>query len=242
MADRSKSGPRLVGLGLNRELLTNIPVVALVAANLLPIYGVLFLGWEAFNIVLLYWAENIVIGFYNILKMATAKAEHPIAYAARIFPIAFFTIHFGGFCAVHGIFVFILFQKGQAGSIFPVAGQTWPCFLVFVQLLIGVITHCWTTITPHMRYVLVALFASHGVSFVQNYLIKGEYKSAKGDKLMNAPYGRVVVMHVAIIFGGFVSMTIGSPAGVLVVLVVIKTIVDIKFHLRQHRKIPQAKP
>jgi hypothetical protein len=234
MAQESPARPRTAARLLNREYLANIPLVALVAANMLPIYGVVVFGWDAFYIVLLYWAENLVIGFYNILKMAAVRVAHPLEHLGKLFMIAFFVIHFGGFCAVHGMFVFFLFGKGQGKSIFP-TGHAWPCFLVFVQLLIGVILHGWTTLTPYMKYAIAALFLSHGVSFVRNYLIKGEYATAKAANLMNDPYARVIVMHFAVLFGGFVSAAIGSPAGVLIVLILIKTIIDIRLHLRQHR-------
>jgi len=43
-----------------------------------------------------------------------------------------------------------------------------------------------------------------------------------------------MVMHVAIIAGGFLSMVFGSPAALLFVLVVLKTIIDVELHLREH--------
>lgn len=55
--------------------------------------------------------------------------------------------------------------------------------------------------------------------------------------LVGQPYSRVVVMHIAIIAGGFVTMTLGSPVGVLIMLIILKTIIDMKLHLRQHKKI-----
>jgi len=45
----------------------------------------------------------------------------------------------------------------------------------------------------------------------------------------------MVVMHVAIIAGGFFSMAFGSPAALLFVLVVLKTIIDVELHLREHK-------
>ena len=60
---------------------------------------------------------------------------------------------------------------------------------------------------------------------------------------MGAPYARVVVMHVAIIAGGFLSMVFGSPAALLFVLVVLKTIIDVELHLREHKaKVALATP
>lgn len=39
----------------------DVPVITLLAANAVPLFGVLFLGWDAFYVVLLYWAENVVM-------------------------------------------------------------------------------------------------------------------------------------------------------------------------------------
>jgi len=219
-----------------KSAFANIPLVFLVLTNMLPIYGVLVLGWDAFNIVLLYWAENLIIGFYNVLKMAFAKVEPPIANIGKLFTIPFFIIHYGAFVAVHGFIIFAIFGKGGPS---PDMHHPWPCFLIFLQLLIGVICHCWKTITTDMKYVLVTLFISHGVSFVHNYLMAGEYRTIKSNDLMGQPYSRILVMHFAILIGAFLTISIGSPAGVLIVLIIIKTIIDAKSHLAQHKK-PQS--
>jgi hypothetical protein len=222
-----------------REHLGNVPLVALVLANMAPIYGVVYFGWDAFNIVLLYWAENVVIGFYSVLKIMFAKAEHPIVYVFRLFPAAFFVLHYGAFVGVHGVFIFALFSKDKGSDMMGFGGHSWPCFLVFVQILVNVIRHCWLTIPADMKYAIGVLFVSHGVSFVRNYLMGGEYLTSATKDLMGQPYARIMIMHVAIILGGFVSMSMGSPMGVLIVLVVLKTIIDVKLHLRQHQTRPR---
>ncbi|GAG07069.1 unnamed protein product, partial [marine sediment metagenome] len=38
---------------VKRKYLTNIPLIALVAANLIPFWGVVFWEWDAFHVVLL---------------------------------------------------------------------------------------------------------------------------------------------------------------------------------------------
>ena len=90
---------------LTKKDLSGVPVLALLAANAVPLFGVVFLGWDAFYVVMLYWAENVVIGFYNVLKIALAAAPHPAAHAGKLFLIPFFMVHYGGFTAVHGFFV-----------------------------------------------------------------------------------------------------------------------------------------
>jgi hypothetical protein len=219
---------------LSKKELLDIPVVTLIAANAIPVWGVLFLGWDAFYIVLLYWAENIVIGFYNVLKMAFAGVAHPAAHLGKLFLIPFFIVHYGGFTAVHGFFVLALFHDGGQGP--PMGKMNWPCFLVFVQMLFNVVKYMYSVVPPQVRFAVLALFISHGVSFVQNYLLKGEYTTAKPDKLMGGPYGRIVVMHITILAGGFLTMAIGSPASLLVVLVVLKTVLDVNLHNREHKK------
>ena len=212
--------------------LSKLPLIALLVANALPLVGVLFFKWDAFMVVLLYWAENLAIGFYNVLKIAFVKVEKPVDNMGKLFMIPFFIIHYGGFMAVHGVFVLIMFKKSD--DFFP-KGDHWPCFLVFVQLLVNVIREAYLAIPPDARFVILAMFISHGISFVYNYFIKGEYATIKPDKLMGQPYARIVVMHIAIIAGGFLVAAFGSPIALLVILVVLKTVIDVKLHLRQHR-------
>jgi hypothetical protein len=224
-------------LQFKKEYLTNIPLIALVAANLIPFWGVLFWRWDAFYVVLLYWSENIAVGFYNVLKMAFAKVNKPAEHLGKLFMIPFFAVHYGGFCAGHGFFILMLFSKGEAEFM---QGNSWPCFFVFLQMLLNVLKHIYSIMPQAMLYAMGALFVSHGISFAYNYLMKGEYARIKPDRLMGSPYARIVVMHIAVLFGAFLTMALGSPVGILIILVGLKTSLDVIFHLRQHRKI-QAK-
>ncbi|MHC4558887.1 MAG: DUF6498-containing protein [Planctomycetota bacterium] len=218
---------------LSKEDLLDIPVIALLAANTIPLWGVLFLDWDAFFIVLLYWAENLVIGFYNILKIVFVAVPHPLGHLSKLFLISFFTIHYGGFAAVHGFFILMIFSKSEGP---PMAGEPWPCFFVFLQMLVNVVRQMYSVIPSQMKIAILALFISHGISFVYNYLLKREFVNANPGKLMSSPYSRVVVMHIAILAGGFLVMAVGSPAVLLIALVGLKTIFDVNLHNRTHRK------
>jgi hypothetical protein len=220
----------------NKERL-DIPVIALLAANAIPLFGVLFLDWDAFFIVILYWSENLAIGFYNILKMAFAAVPHPKEHLYKLSHIPGFAIHYGGFTAGHGLFILVIFKNymwGETGE------KNWPCSF-FVQIFLDPIKEIYSIIPSQMKIAILALFISHGVSFVYNYLLKGEYKTAKLKHLEGAPYGRVIVMHIAILAGGFFTMILGSPAALLVILVILKTLVDINLHLLSHKKAQSNK-
>jgi len=67
----------------------DIPVIALIAANTIPLFGILFLEWDAFSIVLLYWSENLVIGFYTIMKIVFSEVSHPAIHIGKLILIPF---------------------------------------------------------------------------------------------------------------------------------------------------------
>ena len=212
----------------------SLSIVALVAANTVPLVGVLFFGWDAAVIVLLYWTENVVIGSYNILKMALLKVQSPVLHIGKLLAIPFFCVHFGGFCAVHGFFLLAMFSiGGGTESLFP-KGH-WPGPLVFVQLLVAVIRSLWRDHPAGMQWPVLCLFVSHGISFVQNYLLKKEYASLTIGKLMNQPYKRIVILHVAIIAGAMPVMALGSPVPLLCILVLLKVCMDIYLHTKEHK-------
>jgi hypothetical protein len=54
---------------------------------------------------------------------------------------------------------------------------------------------------------------------------------------MAQPYGRVVILHLTILLGGFMVMALGSPMIGLILLITLKTFVDIKAHLKQHKTV-----
>jgi hypothetical protein len=182
-----------------------------VLANLVPLFGVLYLGWDVGSIVVLYWAENLIIGGYTVLKMLVTGA------AGTLPLILFFCLHYGGFCAVHGVFVLEL-------------TQFWPGPLVLLQQLIAAAPR-------ELLWALLALLLSHGASFALLFLGQGEYRHSTPKQLMNAPYKRIVVLHIAVIAGGFLVVKMGSPLGLLIALVALKTGMDIMLHRRSHRAI-----
>ncbi|PYO73912.1 MAG: hypothetical protein DMD64_05675 [Gemmatimonadetes bacterium] len=199
--------------------------VALVLANAVPLVGVLLLGWTVFPLLLLYWLENVVVGGFNVLKMLLAKPAEPVYWAGKLFLIPFFIVHFGGFTFVHGVLVVAFFgPKGiQPFDLLTAV----PAAIRANQLGWGVLS----------------LIASHGFSFYWNYVKNGEYQRASLQALMGQPYGRVMVLHLTVLFGGWIVMLLGSPVGALLVLVALKTAADWRGHRAERRKfaaLPEA--
>src|SRR5512138_1069070 len=96
-------------LSLIRARLSHLSVVVLLLANLFPLYGVLFLGWQAFPILFLYWLENVYIGIFNVVKMLLCESSDARTGFTKLAIIPFFCVHYGIFTLVHGVFVITLF-------------------------------------------------------------------------------------------------------------------------------------
>ena len=199
-----------------------ISAVVLVLVNLVPVYGVLALGWDVFPVVLLFWLENVVVGVLNVLRLLVARPQEGASWAAKIFLVPFFCVHYGVFTLVHGIFVIVLFSGAELGdALGPDALAT------------GVRE---TISTWEFGIPLLLLAGSHLFSFVWNFVLGGEYRRSTLKEIMIRPYGRIVVLHLAILFGGFLTMSLGSPVWALLLLIALKIGLDVKGHLRTHRR------
>jgi hypothetical protein len=247
---------RAVRLAMTTSSTTS--VVLLVGFNLIPLAGVLFWGWNVATLLVLYWVENGIVGILNVPKMLLAAGPDepatrvvdvrglgPVAVArsgmtAKAVLVPFFLIHYGMFWFVHGVFVFLLPQfVGVAASAFQ-PDVFAPGF--DLQSLDGVIVQT-RSIGPNLTAVAwgaVGLAISHTASFLFNYVGRGEYRRVSAARQMFVPYGRLVILHLTILFGAFLSLAIGSPIGAVVVLVLLKTVVDLAFHVREHGALRTA--
>lgn len=210
--------------------------LTLIAANVMPLLGVLFWGWSTFAVVAVYWAENVILGMINVLKMLCcknpggldddkneneAKLSPGAKVLAKLFMSGFFTVHYGGFCFVHGMFVFTLL--GGAGNGFGDPFRDWSANFSSLH-------------QTGATWGIGALAISHLYSFVKNYLIGGEYRRTNLPNLMIAPYARIFVLHIAILFGAFAILALDSPVWMLAIMIIGKTALDLAMHLREHRK------
>jgi len=212
-----------------------LSLAALVGANVIPFIGIFFFAWDVKFIVLLYWIENLIAGLYNILKIAFLKMERPKDNLGKLFVIPFFCVHYGGFCAVHGFFIMHFFEFGSGSQAFN-GGNHWWGPLIFIQLLYSVIAGIWASKPPEMIWAVIGLTISHGVSFVENYILGREYRTSSMKILMHQPYQRIIVMHIAILAGGFLIMVLNSPLSLLIILVLMKILVDLYLHKKSHRE------
>ncbi|WP_114577430.1 DUF6498-containing protein [Saliphagus sp. LR7] len=204
--------------------------VALVLANAVPLVGVVFLGWNLHSLLVIYWLESGAVGVESVAKIRRAEGEDDPedlpSLSLNDTPVAsfvgrsngaiagFFATHYGGFWVVHGLFVLVF------PTMFPMP----------------------TASPSAVAGSVVALAAYHVASYRINYVGKSEYERNGPVTLMVEPYRRVFVLHLTIVVGAFAVAWIGAPAGALVVMVLVKTVLDLRGHWREHDRAQRRTP
>ena len=197
--------------------LTSASTLVLMIANLVPIAGTVYLGWNLSDVLVLYWAESAVIGFFNVCKIVV------LGRWMALLAGPFFLGHFGGFMAIHFLFIYTIFVQGTEGMSSS-GGDLADVAKLFVIL--------WPA--------LAALFASHAYSFFANFLGRGEYRRRTIKDQMSEPYSRIVFMQLVLIFGGGISMIIGQTGPVLMVVIGLKIYFDVRAHIKEHARYPDV--
>jgi hypothetical protein len=181
-------------------------LAALLFGNCVPLFGALVFHWNVFDIVALYWLENWVIMFFTALRMVIVKPEEP--WWMKFFFVPFFMLHFGLFTAGHGVFFALVAGPDEA---------------FILAALLGVLP------------ALLAVFLSHGISFVEHFLMSGDWKKKTSVRaLMIRPYRRVVVMHLTVMVGVLFTILFPSTLILPIVLILFKTTADAWAHLSVH--------
>jgi len=214
-------GQNLISFRGNLEWrdLRDISVLGLLASNIVVIIWALIENWDLSFLMLVYWAQNVIIGifwFYTIITYKNAYrkyTEDPFELPDKLNAFSrlglglFFLMHFGCFHLVYFIFLLAptrLEQKTFEFSLLP--------FVIFT-----------------------GLFFINQLIWSINFAGKSEHKPANISKLMGFPYARVVPIHLAIMIGIWVSDKGLNPQFTTLIFLMLKTVVDVIMHVQQKK-------
>lgn len=180
----------------------------IIAANLLPVFGVWFLGWSATEVFIVYALETLIVGLITILKLLTVTFykgkdlwynQGSSTMASGFFFIFFFVMHFGIFFAVQTTIF------SQVANLSPERSG-----------LLHFFTHWYHYINNDIAWMLGAFAISYLARTYIPFLLKGEYKTTPMMLIMFQPYGRIFIQQFTVILG---SMFLGFGLGKVFVLV-----------------------
>jgi len=136
--------------------------LALIASNAIPLVGVVLFGWDLFDLLFLYWVENLVVGFYTVLKLVVVTG------GASIFAVPIFLFHYSWFMSAHAALLFAFMGRGSGAH-----------FSFFIWTILS-----WPPVAAALvdsRWPAFALLLSHGVSFLTNFIGGREYRSTNSE-------------------------------------------------------------
>jgi hypothetical protein len=203
-----------------------ISLFGIVLVNLLPILGIVFSNWDLYDVMTVYWAENLIIGAFTVLKMLSVNSgsendDMTIAVAAP-----FFIIVYSAFCFGQAILIQALFKKGPSES--PIEG--WPVeWFVFGGL--------FATAFIQLKWMALMMALNHGIAFVHDYILPGPLCETTFKQLIAFPSARLVIMQTILIAAGFGLKKLGSPPELFIGLIVLKIILELLFDQIEQRTL-----
>ena len=230
----------------------------LIVVNLIPIFGVVVLKWNPYDILILYWLENIVIGIFNFLRMLFVKGDFEKymnketikQMAEEVYGVSNDEITEN----VSDIGQSLRTPESKIKSQISFAQGISKAFLPFFflihygifNLVHGVLLFflvarksSFLVESDYKGLIIffIALTISHGFSFIYNFIGKKEYLTRTIAHQMVAPYGRIVVIHTTIILGAFLASFL--PNYIIIVFIAVKIVADLGVHLGSHIKLEE---
>jgi hypothetical protein len=179
----------------------------LIAVNLLPVYGVWFLGWSAIDVFIVYALETIIVGIMTLMKLGVMTVvrkkdvwtnEGSSTMVSGLFFMFFFAVHYGFFVAIQTT---IFAQTAHLpGTGFLHFFFNWYAYLknqdIVIMLCGFVISYLVTSFIP--------------------FILKGEYKTFSMTRVMFQPYGRIFIQQFTVILGSMFLEFGGGKAFILI--------------------------
>ena len=196
-------------------------IVLALLINAVPLAGVLYFDWSAINVLVLYWFENLMIGVCTFIRLLLHRSwtrkrgywRHTNRLGIQINNkpammglIGEYAAASFGFTLAHGIFV---------GGIALLVHQNYPDQAM------------WQLSWHQVFRGALAIAAFLGVELVVDLMRIRTASFAALRDYAQARMGRVIVMHLAIIFGMMAMALSNSPMGVLYVLIALKAGADL---------------
>jgi hypothetical protein len=204
------------------DLQTDPTLRGLVLMNAAVVLGALISGDGAIMLMFPYWTQSVVIGAFNVRRIAVLKEFRTAGLkingvlvdptpSVRRQTWVFFLIHYGFFHLVYLMFMGVFGVMARAGG--PFSGFGSASGYSGLWLIVMALGYVFTEWREHVED-----------------RAEDEATPPKIGNLMFAPYGRIIPMHLTIIFGAMLG-----GWGALLLFGVLKTAVEVTVYRVQHR-------
>lgn len=192
----------------------------LIAANLVPVIGVLAWGWSPIEVFIVYCLETIIVGLLTLTKMSivTITRNNNLAVQSSsgksinsgIALMLFFIVHYGMFVAI------------QMGLFFSVSGIAKKADIGFMNFI-----YKWPSLLDQDSLImLIAFLFCYGFKMIVDFILTKKYKTASLLGLMFEPYIRIFIQQFTVILGS-IFLSFGAGKVFIFIFAIIKIAIEI---------------
>lgn len=228
------------------KYIKSLSVLSLVLVNLVPLAGVLLWGWSPLSIIILYWAETGIVGFYNVFKIKMAQKKDDVFKESVPFAIEFYSD--SSYRKNSNLFK----ESNKKGGT-VIQPKHYPLF--FIALLLAVMAihgfliyyifnfsnifkstniSSGLIFSKDLLFSIFLLFISHGISFIFNFIGEKEYLLVSPREQMNVINERFAIMQLIVFVGTLAIGLLSDYTLLIAVMVLIKIKLDSDAHIARH--------
>jgi len=192
------------------------------ATSLVPLAGVLWFGWSASTLLLVFWGETLLAGTANVVRIwlhrrltrarghfrrqlddsSKQKSKSETTFLAEYATILYvFTFAHGLFL---GVFLMMLNQNWRGEGPSP-----------------------WLIDVESFRSGILAVAGITILELLYDLMSLGREPFSWLKARVQVALGRVLILHLVVIFGAFLMMRFETPMSFLAILVGLKTLMDL---------------
>jgi hypothetical protein len=195
--------------------------IFLIAANLIPVFGVWFLGWSATDAFIVYALETLIVGLMTLIKLGiitlfrgkdTWYNQGSSTQVSGLFFMFFFIMHFGLFALVQTTIF------SQTADIVPPGKGMFHFFFYWYEY-----------INEDIAIMLGGIVISYIVRSIIPFIVKAEYKTTPMMYVMFQPYGRIFIQQLTVILGSM-FLSFGFGKGFILVFAAAKILFEVYFN------------
>jgi ABC-type multidrug transport system fused ATPase/permease subunit len=213
-----------------------LSVLFALLVNAVPVYGVLAEGWSAATILALYWLENLLTAVATCLRIAvhrswTGKRGH---YRSGQLGVV------AGKSRPPGRT--FLAEYATAALVFTLAHGVFVVFLTLILAENHPGDRRWQLSLAQLRFGAAVVASFLGAGLVVDLPSLPTWSFARVRAYAQQRLGRVLILHLTIIFGMLAIMLTESPFGLLFVLIGLKTLADVAGAFPHDEPLPDKPP
>lgn len=204
-----------------------IPIWFLIINNIIPIIGLLLWGWTIFDVAFVLVAEIVIFSLISIIKIISIKNETILPYIQ---------VSMRKYSTIFGPAKIERIEKKLTNP-FHIKMNAVVIILIGLFVGIGILSLALFDIlkvdfNPNLIFVGLIPLSSHSVSFFRNYILGKEYLKKQPMDIVNSVMFRIGV--IVFVLGLGLGM---GKYGLLILVLLFRTIVDYNFHIKEHQII-----